>query len=1028
MANMAHATVRFTPLRVHSHFSFLTGLNGPEELAAHAAASGLTHLALTDLDVLCGCVAFTRACRRAEITPMVGMTVRLPGNDAAPNEAVLLATGAIGYRSLCRISSHVQTHAQTSPRSGVEWDVLRANRDGVICLGGGRRSQLERALRQDDHANAARATSRLAGIFGEDFYLALEVHTAADHPVADAVQTLAARFGLGVVALPPIYCLQPAQHARMRLLAAIELNCRLDEVPPARLPDCGEADILLHWPDVAAFSERYAPYPAAIAATHEIAACCQDALPDGRPIWPLPALPADQDADQHLAALAVAGLTDRSHDGLISAPAHQRLLRELAAITRHGFAPLFLVVADLVGFARDQRIPVSTRGSVANSLVAYAIGITTVDPMAHKLLFERFLNPARTSLPDIDLDFCSRRRDEVLDYVRTTYGIDQVALVATVSTLQPRSALRETAKAYGIEERQVTELLKRLPGRWHPDPQRRQKLDPEAYVAAVAEPDLRTMLRAAFSIVGLPHHLSIHPGGVVITPGPLNDYVPVQMAPKGFLTTQYEHGDVEALGLPKIDLLGIRALTVLADAAALVRRDHVRDFALETIPLDDDLTGNILATAATVGVFQCESTGAQRTLRQLQARTVPDLAVANAFFKPGPATGGMAGAFVRRYRGEEVVDFLHPALEPVLAETKGVLLFQEQILQIAVDVAGLSWNDADHLRQGMSKFLPQEMERIRARFISGCLRPAPDGPAFSRDQADTLWNQIAAFAGYGFNKGHATAYADVSYRSAYIKAHWPAEFLCARLADRGGFHHPAIYIAEAQKLGIGVRPPHVNHSRRKFSLAREGEQATLWMGLGQVRSLRRSAVRALVEARSTGPFTALGDLLRRVDLQRREIENLIRCGALDGLGESRVALLAEADEQRQSNGQLAFDFGPPALQAESVGERLHWEQQVLGWPVSASPLDAIDPNQRKVRLADAQEQPGKLVTLWGVRLPGWTGGKGFFFSDGTTYVVAEGGRKRKAPSSWTPIQLSGRWLNNGWRGGRFLIDSDHTPC
>ncbi len=1016
----------FVPLRVHSYFSLLTGVNSPAELVARAQMDALSHLALTDLDAMYGTVAFAQACRAAQIVPITGLAVRLAGHAQAPNEAVLLAKDAAGYRSLTQVSSQLQTRPnRTAQLSGLDWPTLEANRAGLICIGGGRRSHVEQALRQGDRAEAARLTGHFAGIFGDAFYLALEVHEDADHEVAAAVNELADRFGVGIVALPPVYCLDPSEQSRMPLLAAIDLNCLLADVPPARLPDGDSPDVALHWPDAATIARCYGAYPAALAATRSIAAQCQDALPDGRPIWPAPALPPGRDANQQLATLAEQGLAERSGGDLLPAHVRRRLDEELAAIASHDFAPLFLVVADLVRFARSQGIPVSTRGSVANSLVAYATDITTVDPITHDLLFERFLNPARTSLPDIDLDFCSRRRDEVLSYVRSTYGAKRMALVATISTLQPKSALRETAKAYGVDEATITKLVKRLPGRWHPDPERRQRLDAEAFIAATTDTDLRAMVEAAFAIVGLPHHLSIHPGGVVIAPGPLTDYAPVQMTPKGFLITQYAHGDVETIGLPKIDLLGIRALTVLADAAALVRRDHAADFALEQIPVDDPGTGVLLATGETIGVFQCESSGAQRTLRQLGAQSVQDLAVANAFFKPGPATGGMAGAFVRRYRGEESVHYLHPSLEPILAETKGVLIFQEQVLRIAVEVAGLTWEDADHLRRGMSKFLPREMDGIRARFIAGCLRPAPVGPAFVRQQADTLWQQVAAFAGYGFNKGHATAYADVSYRSAYLKSHWPAAFLCARLADRGGFHHPAIYMAEARRLGIAIRSPHINHSARRFSLAWEGDQAVLWMGLGEVRSLRRSSVAEIVAARHQSAFVDLPDLRRRVDLQAREIENLIRCGALDGLSASRAELLVQADEQRRAgnSAQLAFDFARRDVEPESIAERLAWETHVLGMPVSASPLAQLAAEQRRPTLADARTEPGRLLTLWGVRLPGWTGGKGFFLSDGTTFALAALHEGQRTPKPWLPLQVRGRWIADDWSGGRFLIDA-----
>jgi len=476
-------------------------------------------------------------------------------------------------------------------------------------------------------------------------------------------------------------------------------------------------------------------------------------------------------------------------------------------------------------------------------------------------------------------------------------------------------------------------------------------------------------------------------------------------------------------------LLGIRALTVLADAADLIRQDRDPDFELVQIPLEDEKTGSLLSSGDTIGVFQCESAGARRTLRKLKARNIRDLAVANAFFKPGPATGGMAPTFVRRYRGEQAVRFLHPSLEPILGPTQGVLLFQEQILRIAWEIAGLSWIQADGLRKGMSKFQSREMAALESAFVNGCMRPEPEGPAFTTDQARTLWEQVSAFAGYGFNQGHATAYGDVSYRSAFLKAHYPAEFLCARLADRGGFHHPAIYMAEARRLGIAIRPPHVNASGRSFTLA-QLDQTTLWMGLGQVRDLRRKSVRTIVSERSKVPFAGLADLLARVDLQEKEIRHLIRCGALDGLGESRAQMLVDAGQLARagSSRQLVFDFAKePATAREPVSERFQWEMHILGMPVSVHPLDLVATEERHVLIRQLPLRKNQPVVILGTRLPGWTGGKGFYLDDGDSFemVVPDphltlGDRERK---SWQPLRVHGRWREDEWGGGWFQAEA-----
>jgi len=1160
--------VAFTHLEVHSHFTLLGGTASVIELAGRASADGMRHLALADTNALYGAIAFARACREAGVQPVIGMTLTVAapkeadGNALpAPGHLVMLATGPAGYRSLCRLSSLIQGSPEREMLAarGLSWDEIRAHREGLICLSGGRRGWIDRYLRKGDTAAAQIYAGRLAGIFDDQAYLSLEIRTEADRPVAGEVAALGRRLGLPTVAVQPIYCLTPEDAPRLRLLAAIRENRPLGN-PMAQEEEDGDAQLEpderaqapgvqasprkavsasalevwsppvsgasrgltlagedeLHWLGPADLALRFAGFPEALAETSRIATRCGDVLPSGKPIWPALKLPAGETPDEALAELATAGLRARYGDSRVNRgqeahraggsdqppassiqhPAAARLDHELAAIASHGYAPLFLIVADTVRFARANGIPVSTRGSVANSLVAYCTGITTVDPIQHGLLFERFLNPARANPPDIDLDFCSRRRDEVLRYLRDTYGPEHVALVGTVSTLRLQSAIRETGKAYGLDEAVIGRLASHAPHHWHPDPRRRDKRTMDDVLAEIDDPRQREIVREAYTLVGQPDHLSVHPGGAVITPGPLTDFVPVQWAPKGFLITQFEHGDVEAIGLPKIDLLGIRALTVLSDAAQAVRRTHP-EFRVDEIPLDDPATGDILMRGDTIGVFQCESDGAQRTLRKLRAHTVRDLAIANAFFKPGPAMGGMADAFVRRYRGEQAVAYLHPALEPILRDTKGVLIFQEQVLRVAREVAGLDWAAADQLRRGMGHFGADEMAALREQFVGGCLRPPPGGPGLSPAQAATLWEQVMAFAGYGFNQGHATAYADVSYRSAYLKAHWPAEFLCARLADYGGFHHPAIYMAEAIRLGMAVMPPHVSFSGEAVTLTTDDRQQTtpgcdswsvvrrpssvLWLGLGQVRDLRGSAVAAIIAERARAPFRSVADLLSRVELQAKEAVHLIQCGALDGLGGTRADLLAEAEELRRSMRkgrgkaqplQLALPFEESAdaspgvmtddilrrgfepwdglpraseapaeasnpellavsrahrdpLPPELLAQYWAWETHILGLPVSAlaDPLALVaDRLPEHLPLRRLPEHPGRPVTTAGVRLPGWTGGQGFFLCDGETFVIAKPPKSLRTPQPWQPMVIRGRWIGDSW--GSFWLQVD----
>jgi DNA polymerase III alpha subunit len=388
----------------------------------------------------------------------------------------------------------------------------------------------------------------------------------------------------------------------------------------------------------------------------------------------------------------------------------------------------------------------------------------------------------------------------------------------------------------------------------------------------------------------------------------------------------------------------------------------------------------------------------------------------------------MARAFVLRYRGEQEVTFLHPSLEPILGSTKGVLIFQEQILRVATEIAGLSWEQADHLRRGMSKFRPNEMEELAAQFLAGCQRSPPVGPGLSESQAQALWDLIVPFSGYGFNQGHATAYAEVSFRSAYVKAHYPAAFLCARLANWGGFHHPAMYMAEAVRLGIDVRGPHVNHSERAFDLRWENEQPVLWMGLSWVRGLRQASIASIVAERRARPFRGLRDLMSRVDLQVNEVVNLVRCGALDGLGSGRSALLADLSDVQRAGSALQMTLGieERRVVSESLVQQVAWEQDVLGYPVSVitCPLLLVQDRLRGcVALADLDRTLGRMASVGGVRLPGWTGGRGFHLWDGERWVVAKQGKEEKAPRPWVPLQLRGRWTADEWGTCSFHVNT-----
>jgi DNA polymerase III subunit alpha len=604
--------------------------------------------------------------------------------------------------------------------------------------------------------------------------------------------------------------------------------------------------------------------------------------------WAISHFPAIQLADGASAAEVLrqkAGAGAARRFGEITPQVAARLEHELGVIEERGYSPLFLIMEEIIQFARRLGIPISSRGSAASSLVAHCLGITSPDPVRLNLYFERFLNPARSTPPDIDTDLCSRRRDEVIRFVYRRFGEEQVAMVCTINRFRRRSALREVAKAHGLSSSEIKKLSDALPARWWGPPSLRDTQ--EAPYADLQErfpsPLYQTIFQSAASLLGIPHHLSVHPGGIVISPGPMTDLVPTHLAAKGILITQLDLEAIERLGLVKIDLLGIRGLTVLGDVAQAIQERSPKEYpsaldVLEAIPGDDAPTAEMVQNGRTIGCFQIESPGMRQTLREIQARNIDDIMAALALYRPGPLTGGLKDAFVRRHKGEEEVSHLHPALTPLLEDTYGVILYQEQVLRIANELAGLSLADADLLRRAMSHFDPGEkMRTLKERFIAGASRHA----GLPEPVAERVWQLMAAFAGYGFPKAHAASYAQVAWQAAWFKTHEPALFMAAVLANWGGYYRQSVYLNEARRMGLKLLPPHINFARREFSVHFQDGRPELVMGLDQVRELSRRTQAEILRKR---PFHSLLDFLSRVDPRPLEAENLVQVGALEGFG------------------------------------------------------------------------------------------------------------------------------------------------
>jgi len=639
-----------------------------------------------------------------------------------------------------------------------------------------------------------------------------------------------------------------------------------------------------------------------------------------------------------------------------------------------GYEPIFLIVEDVLNYARETGVPYSSRGSAASSLVAHCLGITSPDPLRLNLYFERFLNPARLTPPDIDTDLCSRRRDSVIQHVFDAYGSDHVAMVGTINRFRPRSALGAAAKAYGLESGKVREMVEKLPHSfWARRVERGEDGKPISPFAELRKAYPSEKYQQIFAdteaLLKLPRHLSVHPGGLVVAPGPVTDLVPVMRSgSKGVSITQLDLESVEAFGLVKIDLLGIRGLTVLGDVAEFIQESKPETFAtplsvLDSTPSDDTQTADLVAHGQTIGCFQIESPGMRATLREIHARGEDDIMAALALYRPGPLTGGLKDAFMRRFKGEEAVQHLHPTLAPLLDETFGVILYQEQVLRIAHELAGFSLAEADLLRRAMSHFDPgKRMQELQRKFVSEA-QARSDVPV---ETGERVWEMMAAFGGYGFPKAHAASYAEVAWRSAWCKTYFPAEFMAAVLANRGGYYSQRVYLSEARRMGLTVRPPHVNYSRRNFAVGLVSDEKALFMGLDQVKSLTRRTIEKIIRLR---PYHSLEDFLSRVDPRPQEAEYLARVGALDGLG--TIPAILKRLQSGWMAGQMSL-FSLDEVEGEdwNLEQKMDAQQELLGTSLEAHPLELLVERIEEVgaiNTIEAASRVGQRVIVVGVR-------------------------------------------------------------
>ncbi len=958
---MIESTLPFVNLHTYSHFSLLEGLISPAEYAKLAVGHGMRAIALTDHRCLSGMVEFAQACEQAGVQPIYGLTIDVEWRDQV-GELLLLVKNRTGWSNLCWLSSRVMVE-EGDGKTCITLEDLRQHQQGLLALTGGQRSILDFFVKTAQNSFALEWLGELKNIFRDDIFVEIQQATPSAEVQARKMLEAARRKQILVVATHSIYYQHPDQAGLQKTISAMRENCRIKDLEPSQI-----APPAAHFVGAKEMSSRFHWLPEAIKNTSKVAELCNWQLPLGEVHFPKIPLPPGMSISQVLREKAESGAKKRYKR--ISAEIQSRLDHELKIIAERGYEPIFLIVEELLNFARQQGVPFSSRGSAASSLVAYCLEITNPDPLELNLYFERFLNPARSSPPDIDTDLCSRRRDLVIKHVFDVYGADQVAMVGTINHFRPRSALGEVAKAHGVPVNEIRQMVNQLPNYWFQALSKEEKENPFLGLEK-AHPKYARIFEEAKAILKQPRHLSMHPGGILVAPGKITDWVPVlRSASKNIHITQYDLDGVEAFGLVKIDLLGIRGLSVLGDVAENIyswRRTEYRNpmQVLDQVPLEDEQTENRVKNGETIGCFQIESPGMRATLKEIQAKTINDITAALALYRPGPLRGGLRDAFVRRFKGLEKVEHIHPILKPVLDESYGVILYQEQVLRIAHDVGGLSLADADLLRRAMSHFDPgEQMKTLRSRFLDGFQqRNVP------LETAEKVWDMMAAFAGYGFPKAHAASYARVAWQAAWCKSHFPAEFMAAVLANGGGYYSQRVYLSELRRMGIQVRPPHINHSTHRFSVCYPQGDPILYMGLDQVHSLTNQTQKRIINNR---PFHSLNDFLTKVDPRKAEIENLIQCGALDGLGNIKEMLEQAVTGSWKKNQFSLFDWQTETDTNEwSLLERSQAQERILGVSVDVHPLELVSKELNAHTVISSSEigdHLGKSIIVAGLRV------------------------------------------------------------
>ncbi|WP_324715581.1 DNA polymerase III subunit alpha [Carboxydochorda subterranea] len=976
------ASGTFVHLHNHTQYSLLDGACRVDELVKQAVSFGMPAVAVTDHGALYGLVEFYKAAKAAGIKPILGAELYLApksrhdksgGPGDAAHHLLVLAENEEGLRNLMKLSTIGFLEGfYYKPR--IDHEVLAAHARGLVGTTGCMSAEVSARLLEGDEEGARAALGRYLDIFGRDhFYVELQRNGVDGQEALNArLVAMAREWKLPVIATNDTHYLRREDAAFHDVLLCIQTGKYLSD--PNRLRFATDQ---FYFRSPGEMRQLFADVPEACDRTLEVAERCNVELKLGRPELPAFETPHGESADEYLRQLAYEGA--RRRFGEMDDEVRQRLDYELGIIQQTGFAGYFLIVQDFVNYARRSGIPVGPgRGSAAGSLVGYCLGITNINPLHHGMIFERFLNPERVSMPDIDIDFADDRRDEVIEYVVRRYGKDRVAQIATFGTMAARASIRDVGRVLQIPYAEVDRLAKLVPS--GPGVTLEQALAESEELRQRYESDatVRRLIDLARQVEGFPRHLSMHAAGVVIAPRPLADMVPLARTSDGAAVTQFPMEHLEELGLLKMDFLGLRNLTVIRAAVDLIERQHGKRLDVDNLPLDDPAVYAMLSKGETEGVFQLESRLFKGVMRDLQPDKFSDLVAALALGRPGPLQ--FLGDFIARRHGRQEIRYAHPALEPILRETYGIIVYQEQVMRIATQLAGYTPGQADVLRKAMGKKKPEEMAREKQRFIEGMV-----GKGYERSLAEELFAEIERFAQYAFNVAHSAAYALISYQTAYLKAHYPVEFMAALLTSvAGNSDKVKLYLDAAREAGVPILPPSVNDSRGEFW----PEGGAIRFGLLAVKHVGQPAVEAILRARKQGgPFKGLRDFCGRTlqeasspgAFNQRVVESLIKAGALDAFG-NRNALLAglkdawEYCQARRSSAAAQVDQASLDLFAESgagagggpgfgadllplvpeapVPERLAWEREVLGFYLSGHPAQ-----QWRRRLARFRSSP-----------------------------------------------------------------------